>query len=98
MDYAPLLYRLLNYHEHSRPPFGRMIRKVRNDDNSSERCDANYRNITMPEKFSPQRSPSSGYHWDINEPLEIDTAKNLTGIKVIGADRTVRTSHLNKLC
>ena len=39
-----------------------------------------------------------GYHWDINEPLEIDTAKNLTGIKVIGADRTVRTSHLNKLC
>jgi hypothetical protein len=38
-----------------------------------------------------------GYRWDTDEPLEVDALKNVTGIKVIGPDRSERTLNLQEM-
>ena len=38
-----------------------------------------------------------GYRWNADEPLEIDALKNVTGIKVIGPDRSERTLNLQEM-
>lgn len=38
-----------------------------------------------------------GYRWNADEPLEVDALKNVTGIKVIGPDRSERTLNLQEM-